>query len=43
MLKGEIAKKLGEKDPTLLLPINKDKLRNEIQSIYNRDHAAIPF
>ena len=43
MLKAEIAKRLGEKDPTLLLPINKDKLRNEIQSVYNRDHAAVPF
>jgi hypothetical protein len=41
MCKAGIAKKLVEKDPTLLLPINKDKLRNEIQSIYDRDHAVI--
>jgi hypothetical protein len=40
MYQAEIAKKLVEKDPTLLLPINKDKLRNEIESIYNRDHAV---
>jgi len=43
MCMAEIAKKLFENDPTLLLPINKDKLRNEIQSVYNRDHAAVPF
>jgi len=40
MLKAEIAKKLVEIDPALLLPINKDKLRDEIESIYNRDHAV---
>ena len=32
MAMAEIAKKLGEKNPSLLLPENKDKLRNEIDS-----------
>jgi len=41
MYEAEIAKKLVEKDPTLLLPINKDKLLKEIKSIYDRDHAVI--
>ena len=41
MCQAAIAKKLVEKDPTLLLPINKDKLRNEIKSIYDREHAVI--
>ena len=38
MLKAEIARTLVEKDPSLLLSVNKDKLRNEIQSIY--DHGG---
>jgi hypothetical protein len=40
MLEAEIAKKLVEKDPSLLLPENKDKFRNEIKSIYDRDDAV---
>ena len=32
MAMADIAKKLGEKNPSLLLPENKDKLRNEIDS-----------
>ena len=32
MINAEIAKKLVENDPALVLPINKDKLRNEIKS-----------
>lgn len=36
---AEIAKKLVEKDSTLLLPEHKDKLLNEMRSIYDRDHA----
>lgn len=40
MLEAEIAKTLVEKDPSLLLPINKDKLRNELRSIYDREHAV---
>jgi hypothetical protein len=40
MIQAEIAKKLVENDPALLLPINKDKLRNEIESIWNREHAV---
>jgi hypothetical protein len=36
---AEIAKKLAENDPTLLLPINKDKLLNEIYT-YEREHAV---
>src|SRR6516225_5754165 len=37
MIEAEIAKKLVENDPALLLPINKDKLRNEIKSIWDRE------
>ena len=40
MLQAEIAKTLVEKDPSLLLLINKDKLRNEVESIYNREHVV---
>jgi hypothetical protein len=34
------AKKLVEKDPSLLLPEYRDKFRNEIKSIYDRAHAV---
>ena len=37
---AEIAKKLVEKDPTLLMPINKDKLRKEIESTSGRDQES---
>jgi hypothetical protein len=37
MYKAEIAKKLVETDPTLLLPTRKDQLRQEIESVYSRD------
>ena len=40
MCQAEIARTLVEKDPSLLLSVNKDKLRNEIQSIYDREHAV---
>jgi hypothetical protein len=40
MCKAEIVKTLVEKDPSLLLSANKDKLRNEIQSVYDREHAV---
>ena len=40
MCQAEIARTLVEKDPSLLLSVNKDKLRNEIQSIYGREHAV---
>jgi hypothetical protein len=40
MCQAEIAKTLVEKDPSLLQSVNKDKLRNEIQSIYDRDHRS---
>jgi hypothetical protein len=40
MIQAEIAKKLTEKDPTLLLPTNKDKLRTEIQTVYDSEHAV---
>jgi hypothetical protein len=40
MRRAEIAKTLVDKDPSLLLPINKEKLLNEIQSIYDRDCAV---
>ena len=37
MIWAEIAKGLVEKDAALLLPSNEEKLRNEIQAIYDRD------
>lgn len=40
MIKAKIAAKLVEKDQTLLLPENKDKLLTEIESIYRRDHMV---
>ena len=40
MCQAEIARTLVEKDPSLLLSVNKDKLRNEIQSIYDHEHAV---
>jgi hypothetical protein len=41
MIWAEIAKKLADKDPGLLLPTNKDKLRKGIDTIYDREHAVI--
>jgi hypothetical protein len=44
MLRAEIAKTLVEKDPSLLLSVNKDKLRNEIAEIFIREHTvAVKF
>jgi hypothetical protein len=40
MCQAEIARTLVEKEPSLLLSVNKDKLRNETQSIYDREHAV---
>ena len=40
MIKAEIAKKLVEDDPTLLLPANEDKFRAAIESTYDCDHAV---
>jgi hypothetical protein len=40
MIKAQIAQKLVENDPTLLLPDNKEKFRAEIQSTYVRDHTV---
>ena len=40
MIYAEIAKKLVENDPALLSPSNKDKLRSEVQSSYERDHMV---
>jgi hypothetical protein len=37
---AEIAKKLADDDPTLLLLENKGKLLDEARSIYNRDYAV---
>jgi hypothetical protein len=37
MLKAEIAKKLVEKDPALLLPINDDRFRKEIDLVYSSE------
>jgi hypothetical protein len=39
MIHAEIAKDLVENDPRLLLPINKEKLCSEIQSIYDNKDA----
>ena len=39
-IKAKIAKGLTEKDPALLLPENQDKLRNEFESIYDREHVV---
>jgi hypothetical protein len=41
MIEAEIAKKLVEKDPSLLLPTNKDKLLNEMRAIHEREHAVV--
>lgn len=41
MYMAEIARTLVEKDPSLLLSANKDKLFNEVRSIYDREHAAV--
>ena len=43
MDKAEIAKKLVEKDPPLLLPINYDRLRREINLVYDREVLGTPF
>jgi hypothetical protein len=40
MIKAQIAKKLVENEPALLLPDNKEKFRAEIQSTYVRDHTV---
>jgi hypothetical protein len=40
MTRAEIAKKLVEDNPELLLPTNKEKLRSEIDAIYDRDHTV---
>jgi hypothetical protein len=40
MIKAEIAKKLVEKDPTVLLPGNKDNFLNKLQTIYDREHMV---
>ena len=40
MIWAEIAKKLVEDDPELLLPTNKEKLRSKIDAICDRDHAV---
>jgi hypothetical protein len=39
MITAEIAKKLVEKDPSLLLPVNADKLWKEVESIFFGDHV----
>jgi hypothetical protein len=39
IIQAEIAKKLVEGDPSLLLPENKDKFRAAIEVTYDRDHA----
>jgi hypothetical protein len=39
-IKAQIAKKLVDKDPTLLRPENKERLLVEMEAIYDRDHAV---
>ena len=41
MVEAEIARRVVEKDPSLLLPVNKDKFSNEIYSIYSHKDAII--
>jgi hypothetical protein len=41
MTQAEIAKGLVEKDSSLLLPENRDRLLKEMRSIYDRDHAVV--
>ena len=40
MIWAEIAKRLVENDPELLLPENKEKLRSEIDAVYDREPAV---
>jgi hypothetical protein len=40
MPRVQIAKKLVEKDPTLLLPVNKDKFRKEIKSACQSEYQS---
>jgi len=40
MIQAEIAKRLVENEPELLLPENKEKLRSEIDAVYDREHAV---
>jgi hypothetical protein len=40
MKKAEIAKSLVEKDPSFMEPANRDKLRGEIDAIYDREHTV---
>lgn len=37
---AEIAKRLVENDPELLSPENKEKLRSEIDAVYDREHSV---
>jgi hypothetical protein len=37
---AKIAKTLVERNPSLLLPINKGKLLSEVKSIYEREYAV---
>jgi hypothetical protein len=39
MIEAEIAKKLTDNEPAFLLLTNKEKLRKEIDTIYDREHA----
>jgi hypothetical protein len=41
MMKAEIAKKLVDDDPSLLLPANQDKLLEKIETTYIREHAVV--
>ena len=41
IIQAEIAKRLIEKDPALLLPANKDKLLNEMEAISRGEHSVV--
>jgi hypothetical protein len=40
MIQAEIARKLVETNPSLLLPSNHDKLHDKMVSIYHGEHAV---
>ena len=40
MLQAEIARRLAQQDPTLLLPANEERFRREIQETYDGEHSV---
>jgi hypothetical protein len=43
MVWAETAKGLVEKDAALLLPANREELRNKIRAIYDSEYVDMPF